>query len=111
MTNMRVRKEKAGGSSGRTDGKPWSYQWDEDGAVVEVPHAVATELINHPGWDYSAAPDEPETAGEDGEQVQEPGPDEDNSVEEPAPAADLSEAPGKGAGGRKPAAKKAADGK
>jgi hypothetical protein len=118
---MRIRKEMSGGASGRdADGKPWSHHWDEDGAVIEVPHAVATELLNHPGWDYSEVLDEPDNSSEgdgdsedesDGERAEEPGPGGDHDIEEPAPEAELSEAPRKAAARKAPAKKTGADGK
>lgn len=96
MTMIRVRKEHAGDAAGRTDGVAWSYDWPQDGAVLEVPYEVALEVLAIPHGGFSVA-DEESAQGEDAETV----------IEEPAPDAPLSEAPAPRAA-KKTAAKKTA---
>lgn len=81
MVMIRIRKDEAGGASGHDDGtgRRWSFEWPEAGAVVEVPYAVALELLRNPEWGYSEA-------GEaDAEAVEEPTPAGEEFSESPPP--------------------------
>jgi hypothetical protein len=94
MVNIRIRKDQAGDASGHDDGtgKPWSFDWPNDGAVVAVPYAVAVELLQNPAWGFSeAGEDDNEPAKDD---QGEDGKDDDKTVEEPTPAGEeFSESP------------------
>jgi len=71
-----VRKATTGGASGRLDGVPWSYEWTEPGAALQVPVAVLPELFALPGGDYT---------------VVDPGAQPSTAITEPADTDDLSE--------------------
>lgn len=56
MAMVRLRKDQEGGAAGRlADGTGWSYEWPQDGAVVEVPYEVALDLLAIPHAGYSVA--------------------------------------------------------
>ena len=80
MAMIRIRKDEAGDASGHDDGtgRPWSFDWPEAGAVVEVPYAVAVELLRNPEWGFTEA---------EGPEVEEPAAEADDAakVEEPSP--------------------------
>jgi hypothetical protein len=92
-----VRKHTAGSSS-------HGYVWPEDGAVVEMPHEHAEELLVMPDGGFSLAdgPSEPEPDNEDPE-LTEVIPDPDEPVTEPDPAEDETPAKAPARRGRKPA--------
>lgn len=109
MAMIPLRKDKAGDASGHDDGtgRPWSFDWPEDGAVVEVPYAVAVELLRNPEWGYTEAG---EADGEsDGEPDDTRPPGDSKTVEEPAAAdKEFSESPAPRKAAAKPAKKAAA---
>lgn len=121
MAMVRLRKDQEGDAAGRLeDGTPWSFEWPQDGAVVEVPYEVALDLLAIPHAGYSVAEEAPSGAWTDVQARIDDGtlddhgaltevPDEaDREVEEPAPAeGELSEspAPRKRAAAKKTAAK------
>jgi len=94
MAMVPVRKQHAGDAAGRLeDGQPWSYDWEQDGAVVEVPYEVALDLLAIPHGGFSVAEravaEEPPTAADDDDGLGDPG-----EIEEPSPAgSEFSEAP------------------
>lgn len=88
MVMIRIRKDEEGGASGHDDGtgKPWSFEWPEAGAVLEVPYAVAVELLRNPEWGYSEAGDAgSEDTKDDEETVEEPTPTDGQFSESPTP--------------------------
>jgi hypothetical protein len=96
MAMVPVRKQHAGDAAGRLEGgQPWSYEWEQDGAVVEVPYEVALDLLAIPHGGFSvaerSAPEEP-SASDDGDD--ETGLGDPGEIEEPNPAdSEFSEAP------------------
>lgn len=90
-----VRKNTAGSSS-------HGYEWPADGAVVEMPHEHAEELlvITDGGFSLTDGPTDPEPDDED-PMLTEVLPEPDEPVTEPAPDETLAKAPVR-RGGRKP---------
>lgn len=113
MAMIRIRKEEAGDASGHDDGtgRPWSFDWSEDGAIVAVPYAVAVELLRNPEWGFTEAGevddgpgDEPDDEPDDTKPA-----DDSKTVEEPAPAdKEFSESPAARKAAAKPVKKAAA---
>ncbi len=94
MAMIRIRKEHAGDAAGRTDGNAWSYDWPQDGAVVEVPYEVALEVLAIPHGGFTVAEDESAAEPEgDGDPGDGPSTGDSEQIEEPAPEAPLSESP------------------
>lgn len=102
-----VRKTRSGSAAGRSpQGTPWSFEWATDGAILDVPHDVAVDLLSIADGDYEIVPDEvsreiSEPASPAGE-VTEPGihdaepeiEDEVLQLTEPAPAvSEIAETP------------------
>ena len=91
MATIRIRKDEAGDASGHDDGtgRPWSFDWPEAGAVVEVPYAVAVELLRNPEWGFTEAEgpevEEPAAEADDAAKVEEPSPTQERFSESPAP--------------------------
>lgn len=105
MVMIPIRKDEAGDASGHDDGtgRPWRFDWPEAGAVVEVPYAVAVELLRRPEWGFT------EVQADDAETSKPDEDDEDQTVEEPAPTdGEFSESPTPRKTGGRPAKKAAA---
>lgn len=95
MAMIPIRKDQAGDASGHDDGtgRPWSFDWPEDGAVVEVPYAVAVELLREPQWGFSEAC-EADAAGDDAGPAKDDEESDAKEVEEPKPTGEeFSESP------------------
>lgn len=95
MSMVRLRKDQAGDAAGRlADGTGWSFEWPQDGAVIEVPYEVALDLLAIPHGGYGVADDAESAAGEDESPGEHADSEDASEIEEPAPTEDeFSEAP------------------